>query len=98
MAVRYTRELLDEAARETTSFDDAVRWCGGNPTPGSRRYIRALRELVARSRSVAEVVRRLGINAVSGNQVQIGRRTAALGIDTLHVTPAHRRHLWGIRV
>ncbi|MGW1530579.1 HNH endonuclease [Streptomyces aureus] len=40
MSVRYTRELLEEAARETRHIDDAVRWCGGNPTPGSRRYLR----------------------------------------------------------
>ncbi|MCI3276443.1 HNH endonuclease signature motif containing protein [Streptomyces cylindrosporus] len=40
MAVRYTRELLEEAARETRHIDDAVRWCGGRPTPGSRRYLR----------------------------------------------------------
>src|SRR4051812_22106063 len=40
MSVRYTRELLQEAARETRHIDDAVRWCGGSPTPGSRRYLR----------------------------------------------------------
>ncbi|MER5396649.1 HNH endonuclease signature motif containing protein [Streptomyces sp. NPDC002599] len=40
MGVRYTRELLEEAARETRHIDDAVRWCGGTPTPGSRRYLR----------------------------------------------------------
>ncbi|WP_228044886.1 HNH endonuclease signature motif containing protein [Streptomyces ferrugineus] len=40
MAVRYTRELLEEAARETRHIDEAVRWCGGRPTPGSRRYLR----------------------------------------------------------
>ncbi|MFJ2954182.1 HNH endonuclease [Streptomyces sp. NPDC087270] len=39
MAVRYTRELLEEAAREA-HIDDAVRHCGGRPTPGSRRYLR----------------------------------------------------------
>ncbi|MFD0269280.1 HNH endonuclease [Streptomyces sp. NPDC127106] len=37
---RYTRELLKAAARETKNWDDAVRWCGGTPTPGSRRYLR----------------------------------------------------------
>ncbi|MFE5088940.1 HNH endonuclease [Streptomyces sp. NPDC056638] len=107
MPVRYTRELLEEAARETTSANDAVRWCGGTPTPGSRRYLRAkmaearidishftdtrvrhteetLRELVACSKSVAEVVRRLGINPVGGNQAHIGRRIATLHIDTSH--------------
>jgi hypothetical protein len=113
MAVRYTRELLEEAARETNNCSDAVRWCGGTPTPGSRSYLRArmseaeidishfvdtrvrhteetLRELVACSRSVAEVVRRLGINPVGGNQAHIGRRIAALGIDTSHFLRAPR--------
>lgn len=41
MRGRYTRELLAEAARETRTWDDAVRWCGGTPTAGSRRYLRA---------------------------------------------------------
>ncbi|MFI9149924.1 HNH endonuclease signature motif containing protein [Streptomyces sp. NPDC053367] len=40
MGARYTRELLEEAARETRHIDDAVRWCGGTPTPGTRRYLR----------------------------------------------------------
>ncbi|MFD6887789.1 HNH endonuclease [Streptomyces sp. NPDC059957] len=40
MAVRYTRELLEAAARETSNWDDAVRWCGGTPSSGSRRYLR----------------------------------------------------------
>lgn len=39
-AVRYTRELLEEAAQRSRHIDDAGRWCGGNPTPGSRRYLR----------------------------------------------------------
>ncbi|MFJ7997294.1 HNH endonuclease signature motif containing protein [Streptomyces sp. NPDC096310] len=116
MPVKYTRTLLEEAARETTNFDDAVRWCGGEPTPGSRRYIRVrmaeagvdtshfvttwvrhseetLRQLVARSRSVAEVVRRLGISPVGGNEAHIGRRIASSGIDTSHFlrTPRGRR-------
>ncbi|MCX5397294.1 HNH endonuclease [Streptomyces sp. NBC_00102] len=113
MAVRYTRELLEEAARETTNCDDAVRWCGGTPTPGSRSYLRArmreagidishfvdprvrhteeiLRESVACSTSVAEVVRRLGINPVGGNQAHIGRRIAILRIDTSHFSSVTR--------
>lgn len=115
--VRYTRELLEEAARMTTNATEAVRWCGGTPTPGSRRYLRkkmadagldishfagpwvrhterTLRELVACSTSVAEVVRKLGISPVGGNQAHIGRRIAALGIDTSHFTsvrPGGRR-------
>ncbi|MEU2870001.1 hypothetical protein ABZ769_12460 [Streptomyces olivoreticuli] len=113
MPVRYTHELLAEAALASTSYDEAVRWCGGAPTPGSRSYIRAkmaeagidtshfttrrvrhtearLRELVADSHSVTEVVRRLGINPVGGNQAHIGRRIAALGIDTSHFSGGAR--------
>ncbi|WP_443059872.1 HNH endonuclease signature motif containing protein [Streptomyces sp. NBC_00467] len=113
MTARYTRERLVEAARETTTVEDAIRWCGGEPTPGSRRYFRArtaaagidishfttarvrhteerLRELAAGSTSVAEVVRRLGINPVGGNQAHISRRITALGIDTSHFEPTRR--------
>ncbi|WP_206320388.1 HNH endonuclease signature motif containing protein [Streptomyces zingiberis] len=43
-----------------------------------------LREAVRQSRSIAEVVRRLGISPVGGNQAHIGRRVGALGIDTSH--------------
>ncbi|MFI7383002.1 HNH endonuclease signature motif containing protein [Streptomyces sp. NPDC049813] len=104
---RYTRELLAEAARRTASWDEAVRWCGGEPTTGSRSYLRKkmaeagvdtshfprqwvrhtearLREAVAGARSLNEVVRLLGISNVGGNQAHIGRRIAALGIDTSH--------------
>jgi hypothetical protein len=112
MGIRYTHELLEEAARTTTNWDDAVRWCGGTPTPGRRRYLRQkmaeanvdvshfparwarhteerLREVVAVSTSVKEVLRRLGINPVGGNHTHIGRRIAALGIDTSHfATPS----------
>jgi hypothetical protein len=107
MGVRYTRELLEEAARVTSNWDDAVRWCGGTPTPGSRRYLRqkmaeasvdvshfparwarhteeTLREVVAVSTNVKEVLRRLGINPVGGNHTHISRRISTLGIDTSH--------------
>ncbi|MFG2571106.1 HNH endonuclease [Streptomyces sp. NPDC048481] len=109
MRARYTRELLEEAARETTNWDDAVRYCGGTPTPGTRRYLRQkmaeagvdvshfpahwarhgealLRETVAASSSVKDVLRRLGISPVGGNHAHISRRIAALGIDTSHFT------------
>lgn len=114
MAVRYTRELLESAARKTSNWDDAVRWCGGTPTSGSRRYLRAkmqegeidcshfptkwarhteerLRELVADSTSISEVVSRLGISNVGGNQTHISRRIAALAIDTSHFVATSRR-------
>ncbi|MEU8886860.1 hypothetical protein [Streptomyces sp. NPDC048442] len=41
MAVRYTPEMLERAAREAKSWDEAVRLCGGIATAGSRRYLRA---------------------------------------------------------
>lgn len=114
MAVRYTRELLEEAARVAKTIDDAVRHCGGTPTPGSRHYLRKklaeagiaaahlatrrgrhtesrLREAVASSSSLTEVVRRLGISQVGGNQAHIGRRIAAYGIDTSHFRRAPTR-------
>ncbi|MEU3223674.1 HNH endonuclease [Streptomyces sp. NPDC006976] len=115
MSVRYTRELLEEAARMTTNINDAVRWCGRTPTPGTRSYLRrkvaewgvdvshfadtrvrhteeTLRSLVARSTSIAEVVRHLGINPVGGKHAHISRRIAALRIDTSHFvrTPPRR--------
>jgi hypothetical protein len=114
MAVRYTRELLEEAAQATTNWDDAVRWCGGTPTPGSRRYLgkkmaeagvdvtrfptqwtrhteERLREAVAASASVKDVLRHLGINPVGGNHTHISRRIATLGIDTAHFTGRPRK-------
>ncbi|WP_308117276.1 HNH endonuclease signature motif containing protein [Streptomyces fuscigenes] len=36
----YTRELLMEAALNTTTWDGAVRWCGGTPTRASRHHLR----------------------------------------------------------
>ncbi|GAA2224518.1 HNH endonuclease [Streptomyces indiaensis] len=117
MGVRYTRELLEEAARGTTNWDDAVRWCGGTPTPGSRRYLRQkmseagvdvahfparwarhteerLREAVAASTSIKEVLHFLDVSPVGGNYAHISRRITTLGIDTSHFetsAPGSRR-------
>ncbi|MER7174023.1 HNH endonuclease signature motif containing protein [Streptomyces mesophilus] len=37
---RFTQELLERAAREASTWDEAVRLCGGDPTGDSRRYLR----------------------------------------------------------
>lgn len=110
--LRYTRELLEETARETSSWDEAVRGCGGEPTRHSKRYLRdkmlaigidvsriatravrhtetALREAVAQSSSISDVVRRLGVSNVGGNHTHISRRIAALGIDISHFVSKH---------
>lgn len=56
------------------------------PARWKRHSDETLLDLVARSTSTAEVVRRLGISPVGGNQAHIGRRIAALNLDTSHVT------------
>ncbi|AOT59086.1 MULTISPECIES: HNH endonuclease signature motif containing protein [Streptomyces] len=113
MAVRYTPELLAEAARRTDDWDEAVRWCGGTPSAGSRRYLRrkmseagvdtshfrtgwarhteeALKDAVAGSSCVGDVLRRLGLSPVGGNHAHISRRITALGIDTSHFSTTRR--------
>ncbi|GGU90668.1 hypothetical protein GCM10010211_66660 [Streptomyces albospinus] len=71
---RYVRAKLREAGIDTAHF-----------TPqGVRHTETRLRELVACSRSVAEVVRRLGISPVGGNQAHIGRRIAELRMGNCH--------------
>ncbi|GLW14271.1 hypothetical protein Stsp01_10140 [Streptomyces sp. NBRC 13847] len=78
---QYVRARMRDAGVDTTHFV---------PT-GVRHTEAGLRALVARSHSVAEVVRRLGINPVGGNQAHIGRRIAELGIDTSHFTAVPRQ-------
>ena len=56
-----------------------------------KRYIRysdqAIREAVAKSRSIAEVLRRLGIEKLSGGMhSHISRRIKRLGLSTSHMT------------
>ncbi|WP_405624016.1 HNH endonuclease [Streptomyces sp. NBC_00076] len=54
------------------------------PTGWARHTEETLREIVAVSTSVKDVVRRLGISPVGGNHTHISRRIATLGIDTSH--------------
>ncbi|WTJ96736.1 HNH endonuclease [Streptomyces sp. NBC_01537] len=65
--------------------------CSHFEREGVRHTERRLREVVRESSSIAEVVRRLGISPVGGNQAHIGRRIAKLGIDTSHFTPVVRQ-------
>jgi hypothetical protein len=61
------------------------------PARWARHTEEALREVVAVSTSVKEVLRRLSISPVGGNHTHISRRIATLGIDTSHfVTPPPR--------
>jgi hypothetical protein len=56
------------------------------PTQWARHSEALLREVVATSTSIKEVVRRLGISPVGGNHTHISRRIAMLGINTSHFT------------
>nr|WP_308432137.1 HNH endonuclease [Streptomyces massasporeus] len=54
------------------------------PARWARHTAERLREAVAASTSVKEVLRFLGVNPVGGNHAHISRRIATLGIDTSH--------------
>ncbi|MCZ2523367.1 HNH endonuclease signature motif containing protein [Streptomyces sp. HB2AG] len=71
---RYARKLVRAHGIDTSHFRQE----------GVRHTEERLREIVRCSRSVNEVVRKLGISPVGGNQAHIGRRIRALGIDTSH--------------
>lgn len=78
---RYVRSLMDEWGIDHSHFE----------REGVRHTERRLREVVRESSSISEVVRRLGISPVGGNQAHIGRRIATLGIDTSHFSPVSPR-------
>lgn len=71
---RYMRSLAQSWGIDTSHLERG----------GIRHTERRLRALVGECSSTAEVVRRLGISPVGGNQAHIGRRIASLGIDTSH--------------
>lgn len=73
----YLRRLITNWSVDCSHFDQE----------GVRHTERRLRAVVRESTSIAEVVRRLGISPVGGNQAHIGRRIARLGIDVSHFTP-----------
>ncbi|MER6910624.1 HNH endonuclease [Streptomyces sp. NPDC000594] len=95
MGVRYTRELLEEAARHTTTWDQAVRWCGGTPTPGSRRYLRGRMAAAGidvshfpdgRVRHTEKTLRELAASADSIRDVVRGLGIAQVGGNHTHIS------------
>jgi hypothetical protein len=59
----------------------------GHLRPACLRHTeRKLKRAAAASTSVAEVVRRLGLDPVGGNNAYIGRRLNELGVETTHFT------------
>ncbi|WP_267245975.1 HNH endonuclease [Streptomyces sp. PR69] len=103
MPVRYTRKLLEEAARATTNWDDAVRWCGGRPTPGSRRYLRQRMAeadidvshfTTRRERHTEETLRK--IVAVSASVKEVVRRLGISPVGGNHTHISRRIAALGI--
>jgi hypothetical protein len=77
----YLRRLIRDWGIDASHFE----------REGVRHTKRRLHDVVCESSSVAEVVRRLGISPVGGNQAHIARRIAELGIDTSHFVPLKPR-------
>jgi hypothetical protein len=77
---RYVLERMKKLGVDVSHFErEGVKWT---------REI--LEPVVATSRSVNEVLRRLGLDPVGGHHTNISRRIKAYGIDTSHFTPVVR--------
>ncbi|GHE35869.1 hypothetical protein GCM10018771_15080 [Streptomyces cellulosae] len=110
----YTKERLEEAAREARTLSEALVRLGVDPRSSTRRYVltrmkrlgvdtshfqregakwtpEILREAVAASTNMCEVLRRLGLEVVGGHHTHISRRIKAYGIDTSHFRTPTRR-------
>ncbi|WP_221355920.1 HNH endonuclease signature motif containing protein [Streptomyces beigongshangae] len=76
----YIRGRLRKLAVDTSHFEpERARWTK-----------EILEPVVASSRSVNEVVRRLGLDSVGGHHTNIARRIKAYGLDTTHFSPVVR--------
>ncbi|GHA41442.1 hypothetical protein GCM10010372_47010 [Streptomyces tauricus] len=76
----YIRGRLKKLAVDTSHFRrEGTRWTKETLEP-----------VVASSKSVNEVVRRLGLDSVGGHHTNITRRIKAYGLDTTHFEPVAR--------
>ncbi|MET9563154.1 HNH endonuclease signature motif containing protein [Streptomyces tauricus] len=76
----YIRGRLEKLAVDTSHFQrEGTRWTK-----------EILEPVVASSKSVNEVVRRLGLDSVGGHHTNITRRIKAYGLDTTHFEPVAR--------
>ncbi|MGP2439721.1 HNH endonuclease signature motif containing protein [Streptomyces sp. JW3] len=77
---RYLFDRMRKLDVDVSHFErEGVKWTKG-----------ILEPVVAESKSVNEVLRRLGLDAVGGHHTHISRRIKAYGLDTSHFTPAPR--------
>lgn len=93
MVIKYTRELLSEAALRSSSYDDVARHCGSAPSPGVRCYIsrRMAEEKIDTSHFTNKAVRHS--EATLREVVALSRSTAEavrrLGIHPVGGNQAH---------
>ncbi|WP_324784097.1 HNH endonuclease signature motif containing protein [Streptomyces sp. H51] len=77
---RYVHERMKKLGVDTSHFErESAKWTK-----------EVLAPVVARSTSVYEVLRRLGLDPVGGHHTNISRRIKAYGIDTSHFTSVVR--------
>ncbi|WP_327717353.1 HNH endonuclease [Streptomyces sp. NBC_00490] len=86
---RYVHERMKKLGVDVSHFErEGVKWTKD-----------ILEPVVAASKSVNEVLCRLGLEVVGGHHTNISRRIKAYGIDTSHFTPVVRteRHRYNQR-
>lgn len=77
---RYVLDRMRKLGVDVSHFErEGAKWTRG-----------VLEPVVAKSKSVNEVLRRLGLDSVGGHHTNISRRIKAHGIDTSHFTPVVR--------
>ena len=77
---RYVHERMKKLGVDVSHFErEGTKWTRD-----------VLEPVVARSTSVNEVLRRLGLDPVGGHHTNISRRIKAYGLDTSHFTPVVR--------
>ncbi|MFI9822372.1 HNH endonuclease signature motif containing protein [Streptomyces sp. NPDC052013] len=85
---------VDPSGSRRRYISDRMRKLGVDVSHFERegaKWTRAVLEpVVAKSTSVNEVLRRLGLEVVGGHHTNISRRIKAYGIDTSHFTPVVR--------
>jgi hypothetical protein len=77
---KYLRGRMRRLGIDTSHFEREVKWTR-----------EVLQSAVSASHTMAEVLRRLGLDPVGGNHAHISRRLSVYGIDTSHLDRSSRR-------
>ncbi|WP_274559065.1 HNH endonuclease [Streptomyces spiramyceticus] len=77
---RYLHDRMRKLGLDTSHFErEGVKWTK-----------EVLEDVVALSKNMSEVLRRLGLEVVGGHHTHISRKVKAFGIDTSHFAPSSR--------